>query len=119
MELGGYRVPPSALIMVSPYVIHRMPRYWARPEVFDPDRWQGASSGPTRAYLPFGAGRRSCLASHLAQPIMKVLVARIIEHLELRARPGHVPRLRYCGTSYAENGLWALVCARAEARASR
>ena len=59
--------------------------------------------------MPFGAGQRGCLASRLAFPVMKQLVARTVRDLELRAEPGHTPRLASWGTCYAENGLWARV----------
>lgn len=110
LRLAGFDVPRSALIIVSPYVIHRLPRYWRDPEAFDPERFAHDPHGvppprPDGGYLPFGAGRRACLASRLAFPTMKLLVGRIIERVQLHARAGHVPRLAYCGTGYAENGL--------------
>jgi cytochrome P450 len=109
-QLGGYHVPKSALVIVSPYVIHRLPRYWQRPGEFDPDRWRHDPHGvppprPHGAYLPFGAGHRSCLASRIAFPAMKLLVGRIVESLVLQPRHGHAPQLAYCGTGYSENGL--------------
>lgn len=112
LVLGGYEIPRSALVIVSPYVIHRLSRYWPRPEQFDPERWRDdpntlPAPRPDRGYFPFGAGHRSCLASRLAFPAMKLLVARVVQHGQLTARPGHVPRLAYCGTGYSENGLWA------------
>lgn len=112
LQLAGFEVPRSALLIVSPFVIHRLPKYWARPHTFDPERWRHDPHGippprPDGGYLPFGAGRRSCLASRLAFPAMKLLVARVIEHADLRARAGHEPQLAYCGTGYSENGLLA------------
>ncbi len=110
LRLGGYDVPRSALLIVSPYVIHRLPRYWSRPHAFDPDRWRRDPNGappprPDDGYLPFGAGHRSCLASRLAFPTMKLLVGRVIEQVELRARPDHEPHLAYGGTLFSDNGL--------------
>jgi cytochrome P450 len=110
LQLAGYDVPRSALLIVSPYVIHRLPRYWSRPNVFDPQRWQHDPHGvppprPDHGYLPFGAGHRACLASRLAFPTMKLLVARLVEAVELRARMDHEPLLGYCGTLFSDNGL--------------
>jgi enediyne biosynthesis protein E7 len=110
LRLQGFDVPRSALLIVSPWVIHRLPRYFDDPERFDPERWRRDPHGvppprPEGGYLPFGAGRRACLASRLAFPTMKLLVARLIEATELTPRAGHVPRLRYCGTVVSENGL--------------
>ncbi|NUP06230.1 MAG: cytochrome P450 [Polyangiaceae bacterium] len=110
MPIGGYMVPRGTMLIVSPFVIHRLERHYENAGSFDPDRWRGKSTAPISAmavgqYMPFGAGARGCLASHLAVPIMKTLVARVIRRFELVAHPTHEPKIAYWGTSYAENGL--------------
>jgi len=109
MALGGYRIPKNTTCMLSPFVIHRLERHWPDPERFDPGRWPSSDGSvlprPETGYLPFGVGHRGCLASHLAYPLMKILVARTLRDLELRAKPGHSPRLQYWGTAFSQNGL--------------
>jgi cytochrome P450 len=108
--VGGYRVPRGTLAIVSPFVTHRLERNFDDAARFVPDRWR--SRGPTslapsasHGYLPFGSGARGCLASHLAVPILKTIASRTTRALDLRAVPGHVPRLAYWGSAYSENGL--------------
>ncbi|HET8628740.1 MAG TPA: cytochrome P450 [Thermomicrobiales bacterium] len=67
-EVGGYRVPAGTTVLMSQWVVHRDPRYYPDPEVFDPDRWAGGQAArlPKFAYFPFGGGPRHCLGSAFA-----------------------------------------------------
>ncbi len=111
MTIGGYAVPRGTLLIVSPYVTHRLERYWPRAAAFEPDRWAGrAGAAVTPAardnYMPFGSGARGCLASHLALPVMKTVVASVVRSRTLAVAAGAAePRVSYWGTAYAEDGL--------------
>ena len=71
-ELGGVEVPADALIIVSPWIVHRDERLWPDPERFDPDRFLDEHGARRRdlvassAYLPFGAGPRLCIGRDMA-----------------------------------------------------
>ena len=60
-EIGGYFIPAGTTIIISPWVLHRDPRYFEHPTEFRPERWSGdfARQLPRFAYIPFGG------ASHL------------------------------------------------------
>jgi cytochrome P450 len=110
MEIGGYDVPRGTLLIVSPFVTHRLERHWPRAAAFDPERWRDRPSGqpaPTarEQYLPFGSGSRACLASHLAFPLASTIVREIVSRVELVAQEGHDPGLLYWGTGYARHGM--------------
>ena len=79
-------VPAGALVLVSQYLLHRDERYFARPEVFDPDRWRGSgeSNRPRLAYFPFGAGARSCIGEAFAWMEGVLVLATIAQHWRLR-----------------------------------
>jgi len=56
-----YTVPPRTAVLFSPYLLHHDPRWWDRPDHFDPRRWLGTRPPHAPyAYLPFGAGPRGC-----------------------------------------------------------
>jgi cytochrome P450 len=61
-EIGGRRIERGALIVISPWVLHRHRRLWENPERFDPDRFlpERSQGRPRFAYLPFGGGPRVC-----------------------------------------------------------
>src|ERR1044071_364390 len=67
-EVGGYLVPRGALVILSPYVMHRDPRFWPDPERFDPERFtpEAKASRPQFAYFPFGGGPRRCIGEGFA-----------------------------------------------------
>jgi cytochrome P450 len=90
-SIAGVRLPAGALVLVSPYVMHRDRRYFAEPERFDPERWtpEASANRPAYAYLPFSAGPRSCLGEHLAWITMQLVVATIAQRWRLRLELGY------------------------------
>lgn len=67
-EIGGHRIPPGSLLVVSQWATHRRPRIWEDPETFDPNRFTPAEEAARHryAYFPFGGGPRACIGSHFA-----------------------------------------------------
>jgi cytochrome P450 len=79
--VGGYEVKAGTIVALSPYVLHRHPRYWDNPEGFDPDRFSPERSAgrPRYAYLPFGAGPRTCIGNGFAMMEGQLLLATLIQ----------------------------------------
>jgi enediyne biosynthesis protein E7 len=66
-ELGGFECARGVAVWVSPELLHKDPRYFPEPDRFLPERFmKGRPAVPQSAYLPFGAGPRACIGSHLA-----------------------------------------------------
>src|SRR5262249_12994988 len=65
---GDYTIPAGAVILMSPYVTHRDPRWFADPDRFDPERWtaERAAARPKFSYFPFGGGARVCIGERFA-----------------------------------------------------
>lgn len=89
-ELGGYRIPAGALILLSPYVTHRHPAVWEAPERFDPDRFapKPSSARPAFAHFPFGGGPRRCIGSAFAIAEIQCIVATVAQRHRLDLLPG-------------------------------
>jgi cytochrome P450 len=83
--VGGFRIPKNSLIYLAPYLTHRHPEFWARPDEFDPEHFAPSAVAVRHpmAYLPFGAGPRACIGSHFAMLELKVIVAVLCQHLDL------------------------------------
>ncbi|MGE0709089.1 MAG: cytochrome P450 [Planctomycetota bacterium] len=94
-ELGGYRVPKDAPVLISQYVVHRHPDVWPDPLRFDPERWlpERAESRPRFAYFPYGAGQRLCVGKPFADAALLLVIARLLQRFEL-ALVGAAPRAR-------------------------
>jgi cytochrome P450 len=89
--IGGYDVEPGTLICISPYVLHRDPRYWTDPLTFRPARFAPsiAATRPSHAYVPFGGGPRVCIGQHLALVEAVLVLATVAQRVRLRLVPGH------------------------------
>lgn len=86
--VSGTRVNGGATVLVSPYLTHRMARYWDRPYEFDPDRFSSERSGrrPPSCYVPFGLGPHQCLGSHFFMVEAQLIVALILRRFTVRLR---------------------------------
>jgi cytochrome P450 len=89
-HIGGYRIPAGTIVLLSPFVTQRDPRFWEDPERFDPTRFtrEHAPARPRFAYFPFGGGPRHCIGSELASAEMRLVVAMVAQHYELTPVPG-------------------------------
>ena len=76
-EFGGIGVPEGALIITSPYWLHRHPATWDDQEEFQPGR-----SPPRTGYVPFGAGPRLCIGRGMSLVEAPI----ILDHLRQRYR---------------------------------
>ena len=89
-ELDGYRIPKGSTLIFPVYLIHRDPRWWPEPNVFDPTRFLGerAAQSHRGAYLPFGAGRRACVGANFALMEGTLIAAMVSQRFSLDLVPG-------------------------------
>lgn len=93
-QVGGYHVPAGAEVLISPYTLHRHPRYWPEPDRFDPERFDPdrPTDRPRYAHLPFGAGPRFCVGNHLGMMEASFIISALMRDLRLAPVPGHEVR---------------------------
>jgi cytochrome P450 len=89
--IGRYLVPARAILLMSPWVMHRDPRFFSEPQQFRPDRWSPEFKAglPSFAYFPFGGGPRRCIGEAFAWMELILVVATIAQHWTLELVPGH------------------------------
>jgi len=89
-ELLGRHIPAGAQILVVPWLLHRNPKLWERPGVFDPERFAPERAGTRHrfAYIPFGAGPRICIGAAFAMAEAMLLLATIAQRYRLHLKPG-------------------------------
>ncbi len=90
-ELDGVHFPAETMVLLSQWVIHRLPDIWGDPEAFRPERWDPASEAktPPWSYFPFGGGPRICIGMPFAQLEAKLLLATILQRFTPRVVPGY------------------------------
>lgn len=107
--LGGHSLPRGAVVIYSAHVTHHLPEVFERPRVFDPERWHRAEPSPY-AYLPFGAGPRTCLGAEFALMEMKLTLACLLQRFWPALVPGRRVDCRLRITLRPHPGLWVTLC---------
>ena len=82
-RIGGYDVPTGAILVLSPWLVQRDPRFWPEPEHFDPARFAPGARQAPYTYFPFGGGPRTCIGSHFALTEMLVTLAVLASRVRL------------------------------------
>lgn len=112
IKLNGVCLPARTLVRVTPWLLHRDPRWWPRePEAFRPERFMPATDDwapdpiPRGAYIPFGLGPRVCLGQHFAQLEMTLIAAVLLQRFRLAPVTDTPPTPRLAVTLRPEGGL--------------
>ena len=90
--LLGHSVAAGSLVFLSPWVLHRHPDVWERPEVFDPDRFLADGRGEAVerfAYVPFGAGPNLCIGRDFALLEAALVIAAVGSRYRFAPLRGH------------------------------
>jgi len=76
----GYRIASGEVALLCPFAIHRIPTLWTDGNHFIADRFINTPSSEVDpfCYLPFGAGKRSCLGAGFAMIEAQVILATIL-----------------------------------------
>ncbi|XP_017794617.1 PREDICTED: cytochrome P450 9e2-like [Habropoda laboriosa] len=82
-----YFVNEGALLWIPIHAIHRDPKYFEKPDSFDPDRFLRKPTGGLDhlAYFPFGLGPRICIGSRFTLIEAKLVLFHILARCELKA----------------------------------
>ena len=91
--LGGQKIARGSLMVVSPWLMHRHRKFWARPDTFAPSRHRPGrmSREAALAYMPFGLGPRVCTGAAFAQTESVLILAELCRRFDFEAlKPGEV-----------------------------
>jgi cytochrome P450 len=87
--IAGRPVRKGSIVLVVPWILHRRPALWDRPDAFIPDRFLPGAPRPSRhAYVPFSVGPRVCTGQHLGLAEAVICLATLFQAVELRLAPG-------------------------------
>jgi cytochrome P450 len=77
-EICGTNVPKGSMVLFPFWLLHRSPRFWARPAAFDPWRFLSGADPDRFAYLPFGIGQHVCIGAQLAMSEAILAIALLV-----------------------------------------
>lgn len=98
-------------LLIPTHGLHMDPKYFPEPDKFDPERFNDENKRtiPAGAYMPFGIGPRSCIASRFAMMESKACLYYLVENFrfEMSAKTQNPIQLK-CGSTHVqgEHGFW-------------
>jgi cytochrome P450 len=89
----GRDLPAGSMLVLSPWVVHRDPQWWPRPERFEPQRWLAEPEPPRPrfAYFPFGGGPRQCIGNSFAEMEAILVLATLAQQWRVSPVAGAPP----------------------------
>lgn len=88
-RVGAHLVTANSDVLICPYTLHRDGALWEEPDQFRPERFASGRGRTAYAYLPFGAGPRVCVGSHLGMLNAVLVTAAVTQRVELHPVSGH------------------------------
>ena len=92
-RIGPRKLKRGALVMISPWTLHRHSRYWENPHAFMPERFlpENESALEPGAYIPFGQGPHTCVGAGFAQAESSLIISRLAGRYDFEIlKPDHV-----------------------------
>jgi cytochrome P450 len=93
--IGGHAIRGGrTVVFFSPWVTHRLPHLWDRPDEFIPERFAPELSERRHrfAWFPFLGGPRQCIGNGFASMEAQLVVATVIQRCRLSVVPGFTYR---------------------------
>jgi cytochrome P450 len=93
VRLGRVEFNAGATIAIPIYVVHRHRRLWPEPLRFDPSRFSLEAKAKRHrcAYMPFGAGPRTCVGGSFAMLEGKTILATLLTRAHFALPEGERP----------------------------
>ncbi len=103
--LDGCSLGAGTVVIVCPWALHRRADLWPEPERFDPDRFlpEAEAKRPRYAWLPFGAGPRTCIGMAFATIEGQLVLASLLRHARFEPLAEEVPEVS--ATLRPKNGM--------------
>jgi cytochrome P450 len=93
-RVGDYTFPRGWTLMPCIYLIHQDPEVFPDPDVYRPERFLEDPKPSSRVWIPFGAGSRHCVGSHLALMTIRSVIKVVLSRSVLEADPEPEPIVR-------------------------
>ncbi|KPF65746.1 cytochrome [Bosea sp. AAP35] len=88
-RIGHIDVEKSALVMIAPWLLHRSPDLWDKPNHFMPDRFLSGARIDPFAYIPFAVGPRICPGMNFGLDEATLCLAILAQRFQVIPRVGY------------------------------
>lgn len=89
LKIEGYKIPKGTAVYIHIYMLHRDPKVYSNPELFNPDRFlpenQNSSQRNPFSFIPFSAGPRNCIGQRYAMSELKVIIAFLLRRFKFES----------------------------------
>lgn len=79
VAMPGFNIRKGDLVQITPFALHRDPRWFTEPDRFDPDRFLAGEAALPKAYVPFGNGPRICIGQGFGMMEVCLVVASLLQ----------------------------------------
>jgi cytochrome P450 len=106
-EFGGQQVPAGAYVAYCSWASHRLPDVFEDPDAFVPERFSPRRKAALAkgAYVPFGAGSRTCIGMRFGQLEIKAVATLLLQRFGPELPRGHSLHVRQMPTLSPDGGL--------------
>jgi cytochrome P450 len=88
-----FTFPKDTIVILFYYGLHRDPKYWTDPLLFQPERFSKQNEKDrARVYFPFGAGPRLCIGNNFAMAEMAIFLQAFVQRFTVQPT-GITPQL--------------------------
>lgn len=92
-RLGPLVLEKGSELLVSPYVVQRLPQHWEEPDEFRPERFETRSCPRSLvAFMPFGLGTRRCIGERASILQIQLMLAALLSRFRVNLAAAHTPR---------------------------
>ena len=114
----GVHCPGGAPVFYSSWASHRLPDVWEHPDEFRPERFapERKKALPKGAYVPFGAGPRTCIGMRFGQLEIRTIATAMLARFAYQLAPGYQLRVRQQPTIGPADGMPLIICERRPAQ---
>ena len=110
-EFAGQTVPGGVYVNYSSWISHHLAEVFPEPDEFQPERFapEAKAALPRGAYVPFGAGSRTCIGMRFGQLEVKAIATQLVRRFDFEPVPGYELHTRQMPTIGPRGGLPLIV----------
>ena len=97
-QVLGHFIPKGTMVVIPQMSNHRDNKYFANPDVFDPDRFappRQEQRSHRMAWMPFGGGVHKCIGLYFGQMEIKTIMHHLLRDFEWSVPDGYVMPMDY------------------------